>query len=553
MQIKIALWRGNVQPAPLLRIISALLISSLTATTVHPAATKTKKSGSGDQSSSGGDQSSSGDGSDDSSGGKKDKSGGGDASKGGDSSKGDTSKTGFDDGTYAEATAITYKAMQSIAAGIAAKGKNTDGTAKANTYVVFDPTTFANIAQYRITFPQVVLLRTSFCSVFEDIETEKQKEKPKEIPPDNQKGYGAANTGGGLDLSPAGQIVDLAQKVLTMMQTTTTIAGASVNVTDEALVSEVANQLANSPTKPSVYFPGEFLLPDVDEASIQIAISNGCKDAPALGTSHHIVAEVVRVGVAREKAAQEYQLLSAALDKYNLVVNPAPKKTDAPPATPAHQPSHPAPNTASHNGKPKLGAQGVEQPAAAAADLDKKPQPTEEEKAAALKAFFSDTGFTSTIKATGFQTNLKAHMDAYDALLTSLAATDSKGQSIFSRLVIAERLDAILKLPTKTNSQDKTTGSDLKANTNESVEPEGPVNVVVVKWLRAGALNKTRKNLFFLGQRNYYAGGATGLYEYYGGDQKMYASGTITATSSYVHDKDFDKKKIVTMIDLATP
>jgi hypothetical protein len=63
----------------------------------------------------------------------------------------------------------------------------------------------------------------------------------------------------------------------------------------------------------------------------------------------------------------------------------------------------------------------------------------------------------------------------------------------------------------------------------------------MVKWLRAGALTKTRKNLFFLGARTYYGPGATALYEYYDHEQRLEKSGTVTATARYVHDTTFDK------------
>ena len=182
--------------SPLMRTATLVLLAAVTSTTVYSQKTKTKKSSEAG-STTGGDQSASGDESgDDTSGGTKDKTGSKDAPKTDDKSKGDTSKTGFDDGTYAEATAITYKAMQSIAADIAAKGKNIGGTPKANTYVVFDPTTFATIAQYRITFPQIVLTRNSFCDALTEYDKATNKPadsggfKPKETVGASQGGAG---------------------------------------------------------------------------------------------------------------------------------------------------------------------------------------------------------------------------------------------------------------------------------------------------------------------------------------------------------------------------
>jgi len=533
-----------MQQAPMLKAVTFLLLLVITSTTIHAQSTKSKKGSSGDQSASNGDQSGSGDsgGTDDGSGDKKSKAGSGDGSdKNGDKSKGDTSKTGFDDGTYAEATAISYKAMQSIAEGIASKASKA-----ANAFVVFDPTTFANIAQYRIQFPQIVLLRTSLCGTLHNMDAEKRKEK-KEREEATQEivkplaGEGASLAG----LSPAGQIVDLTQKVLTMMQTTTTITGASVNVTDEALVAEVATRLTKLTQAPAVYYPGEFLLPDIGETEINSAMTDGwCQNAPELGAAHHIVAEVVRLGVAREEAAGRYQLLTAALDRYNMIINPSTKKTNTDQAA--------QPNQAGQEDKTKKkkkpngagGAPPAQAPAPAAPEGNQPRVPTAQEKADALKEFFAETGFTDTVKATGYQANLKSYMDAYDALLASLATPDTKGQTTFSRLVIAERLDSILEPPGTPDPKDAT----------KTIRSTIVVNVVIVKWLRAGALNKTRKNLFFLGQRNYYAGGATGLYEYFDGEQKMLASGTITETSPYVHDKDFDNKekdKRIEMIDLS--
>jgi hypothetical protein len=523
-----------MQESPLLRLVTILLLSAITSTALHPQSTK--KGSSGDQSSSTGDQSGA-DVTNDGSGGTKDKTSGKDASKSDDKSKGDTSKTGFDDGTYAEATAITYKAMQSIGSGIAAKRNTT-----ANTFVVFDPTTFANIAQYRIQFPQIVLLRKSLCGALtimdKEINNEKKaRQEANQVITRPTFGAGASLAG----LSPAGQIVDLAQKVLTMMQTTTTIAGASVNVTDEALVTEVAASLHKLNTDLAVYYPGEFLLPDIGESDINKAMNaNWCQDAPDLGQSHHIVAEVVRLGVARQEAATRYQLLTAALDKYNSAVTPSAKKANTDQTAPTDKTVQT--DKDKKKKKPNGTAGASPAPAPAASDATQTHEPTVQEKKDALDQFFAETGFTDTVKATGYQTNLKSYMDAYDALLTSLATPDTKGQTMFSRLVIAERLDSILKPSPIPDPNDAT----------KTIPSPVVVNVVIVKWLRAGALNKTRKNLFFLGQRNYYAGGATALYEYFDGDQKMLASGTITETSPYVHDKDFDKKKSVTMIDLAT-
>jgi hypothetical protein len=513
--------------APFLRIATLLLLCTL-ALNASDAQTKPKKA------TGTSDQTGSDDATDTSSDAKTDKSA---SSKDGDKAKADTSKTGFDDGTYAQATAISYKAMQSIAESIAKK-KDQD----IKTFVVFDPVTFANIAQYRITFPQVVLLRTNFCDALTEYDKATKKlGQPTGYTPEEASGASqsdSSGSGGIPALTPAGQIVDLAQKVLTMLQTTTTIAGASVNVTDEALVAEVASKLAD--TDISVYYPGEFLLPELGDNEIGPAMKDGCSGAPDFEHSLHIVPEIIRLGVARAKAAQRYQMVTAALDKYNAVVNPPAKKNDTDAGAQNNQTNTSAnPNTAKKDKKPKLGAGGA--PAAAPAPATNQAnehQPTDQEKAEALKKFHEETGFKDIVTATGFQTNLKACMDTYDALLTSLAVTDPKGQSLFSKLVIAERLNAILKASTTSDTKDKS-------------KPVGPVSVVIVKWLRAGALNKTRKNLFFLGQRNYYAGGATALYEYFDGTQRVLASGTITETSPYVHDKDFDKGKMGKVVDLS--
>jgi hypothetical protein len=510
-----------MQTSPLRILVSILFLAAITSTTVYPQTTKNEKGSSGDLGSSTGDQPGS-DGTDDGSGGSK--AGAKDASKNDDKSKGDTSKTGFDDGTYAEATAITYKAMQSIATVIADKRNKT-----ADTFVVFDPVTFANIAQYRIQFPQVVMLRTSLCGTLTAMDNEKAAETAVRDRNATQEAVKPGAVGAGsssASLSPAGQIVDLAQKVLTMMQTTTTIAGASVNITDEALVSEVAAGIHQAAGSLAVYYPGEFLLPDMDEIEINSAMTDPfCAGGQPLGQAHHIVAEIVRLGVARQEAANRYQLLTAALDKYNSIVNPSAKKANT------EQPKQADPKDKTKNkGRGANGAAAAPAPAAPAASETAQPHvPTAQEKKDALDQFYGDTGFTNVAQATGYQANLKSYMDAYDALLTSLATPDAKGQTMFSKLVIAERLDAILK---------ETAFKDAKNNTVTPV-----VNVVIVKWLRAGALNKTRKNLFFLGQRNYYAGGATALYEYFDDNQKMLASGTITETSPYVHDKDFDNKE----------
>lgn len=514
-----------MKQSPLFRFVTIVLLSTITSTAAYTQTAKSKTGTSGGNSTTSGGQSGS-EGTDASSGGSN--TGGNDASKSADKSKGDTSKTGFDDGTYAEATAITYKAMQSIASGIAAKRTTT-----ADTVVVFDPVTFANIAQYRIQFPQVVLLRTSLCGTLTNMDDEKAAEKKLR---DQAAKQGIVKPSVGAEssltgLSPAGQIVDLAQKVLTMMQTTTTIAGASVNVTDESLVSEVAASLHKANDGLAVYYPGEFLLPEMDETEINSAMTDSwCAGGQPLGQAHHIVAEVVRLGVARQEAASRYQLLTAALDKYNAVVNSSANKANP---GQADQPNKADPTDNTKKNKVPTRQAGTAQAPAqapAASEANQTHMPTAQEKKDALDKFYAETGFTDVVKATGFQTNLKSYMDAYDALLTSLAAPDTKGQTMFSRLVIAERLDSILK---------ETPVKDPK-DANKTVTPV--VNVVIVKWLRAGALNKTRRNLFFLGQRNYYAGGATALYEYFDNNQKMLASGTITKTSPYVHDKDFDNK-----------
>ena len=185
--------------------------------------------------------------------------------------------------------------MQSIATVIADKRNKT-----ADTFVVFDPVTFANIAQYRIQSPQVLMLRTSLCGALTKMDDEKAAEKgaraqnaTQEVVRPEAVGAGSSLAG----LSPAGQIVDLAQKVLTMMQTTTTIAGASVNITDEALVSEVAAGLHQANGSLAVYYPGEFLLPDMDEIEINSAMTDPfCAGGQPLGQAHHIVAEIVRLG-----------------------------------------------------------------------------------------------------------------------------------------------------------------------------------------------------------------------------------------------------------------
>jgi hypothetical protein len=519
-----------------IRLATIFLLTAVTANAVYSQSTKSKKSSTGDQGASASDQSG-GDGTDDGSGSTGDKSGGKGATKSDAKSTGDTSKTGFDDGTYAEATAITYKAMQSIAAGVAAKR---DPAVKA--FIVFDPTSFANIAQYRIQFPQVVLLRKSLCGALANMDKEIKAEKKarqdaNQVIPRQTYGADASLPG----LSPAGQIVDLAQKVLTMMQTTTTITGASVNVTDEALVADVAANLHKLDPNLTIYYPGEFLLPDIGESDINTAMNaDWCQNAPDLGASHHIVAEVVRLGVARQEAATRYQLLTAALDKYNTAMTANPKRASADQAT-----STDGTGTIGKDKKKKqpTGTAGASPaPTTTASDATQTNGPTAQEKKDALDQFFTDTGFTDAVKATGYQTNLKSYMDAYDALLTSLSTPDTKAQTMFSRLVIAERLDSILRPSPVPDPTDAT-----------KTIPSPVVNVLIVKWLRAGALNKTRKNLFFLGQRNYYAGGATALYVYFDSDQKMLASGTITNTSPYVHDKDFDKKKPVPLIDLTTP
>jgi hypothetical protein len=389
----------------------------------------------------------------------------------------DTSKTGFDEGTYAQATALTYRSMQEAAAMIASKAaltitfKGSDGNLKTestNTIVIFDQTTFAAIGEYRIVEPQTRLLNEGLCQAEKD------------------SGLSGGNQLLGVDpIGVAGSAVDVIEKVLKLMQTETTFKGSAVNVTDAALITEVAARLKDR----QVFYPGQYLLPAIESNKLDALLAKAnrvCEISTQNSIEGDLVLQVIALGLIQTQAQKNYDTLSSALARVRAMVS---EKS--------------APTTEEE--KKKLADAQAEQ-ALAGLKLPGKSVTAAQQRAATLKEY----------------------LDSSAAFLKIMQSTDSKGQTALARLATAQTLD---------NKVDKPT-----------------TQVLVLKWLSAGAVNKNRKNLFFLGSRNYFAGGATVLYEYFDFNQRLLASGTITSTARYVHDTDFEKNRFdgtVRCLDLA--